>query len=103
METGIKSRVMDEIKSLAQKHELNKVILFGSRAQGDFSRASDIDLAVSGGDIIRFALDVDEKTWTLLEYDVVNLDIGVSNALLNSIEKEGIVLYEKNGERLQEE
>ncbi|MCI9598775.1 MAG: nucleotidyltransferase domain-containing protein [Firmicutes bacterium] len=95
METGIKSRVMDEIKSLAQKHELNKVILFGSRARGDFSRASDIDLAVSGGDFIRFALDVDEKTWTLLEYDVVNLDRGVSNALLNSIEKEGIVLYEK--------
>lgn len=84
-----------EIKSLAQKYELSKVILFGSRARGDFSRASDIDLAVSGGDILRFALDVNEETWTLLEYDVVNLDRDVSNALLNSIEKERIVLYEK--------
>ncbi len=95
METGIKSRVIAEIKSLAQKYELSKVILFGSRARGDFSRASDIDLAVSGGDILRFALDVNEETWTLLEYDVVNLDRDVSNALLNSIEKERIVLYEK--------
>lgn len=35
---------------------------FGSRARGDFKRTSDIDLAVSGGDFCRFALDVDEET-----------------------------------------
>lgn len=95
METGIKPRVIDEIRSLAQKHKLDKVILFGSRARGDFGRASDIDLAVSGGDIVRFGLDVDEETWTLLEYDVVNLDQGVSDELWESIKREGIVLYEK--------
>ncbi|MFQ8585056.1 nucleotidyltransferase domain-containing protein [Blautia glucerasea] len=38
------------------------IILFGARARGDFKRMSDIDLAVSGGDFCRFALDVDEKT-----------------------------------------
>lgn len=67
METGIKPRVMDEIKALAKKYNMDKVILFGSRARGDFKRASDIDLAVSGGDFVRFALDVDEETWTLLQ------------------------------------
>ncbi len=45
-----------------------KVILFGSRARGDFRRTSDIDLAVTGGDFDRFALDVEEETTTLLEY-----------------------------------
>ena len=31
-------------------------------ACGDFKMTSDIDLAVSGGDFCRFALDVDEET-----------------------------------------
>lgn len=87
METGIKPKVIDEIKCLAKKYNMDKVILFGSRARGDFKRASDIDLAVSGGDIVRFSLDVDEETWTLLEYDVVNLDRNISPELRDSIER----------------
>ena len=39
---------------------MKKVILFGSRARGDYHRASDIDLAVYGGNIAEFALDVEE-------------------------------------------
>ncbi len=48
--------------------------MFGSRARGDYKRASDINLAVSGGDIYRFALDIEEETSTPLKYDVINLD-----------------------------
>lgn len=94
-QTGIPSGVIEEIRNLAQKYNLDRVILFGSRARGNFTRISDIDLAVSGGDVMRFALDVEEETWTLLKYDVVNLDQGVSGALMDVIEKEGVVLYEK--------
>lgn len=71
------------------------MILFGSRARGDYKEHSDIDLAVSGGDIFGFALAVDEKTDTLLQYDVVNLDSPVGEALLENIEKDGKVLYKK--------
>ncbi len=53
---------------------MEKVILFDSRARGDYKRASDINLAVSGGDIYRFALDIEEETSTPLKYDVINLD-----------------------------
>ncbi|MDO4175371.1 MAG: nucleotidyltransferase domain-containing protein [Eubacteriales bacterium] len=95
LNTGIKPQVQTEIRQLAEKHNLNKVILFGSRARGDYWRASDIDLAVSGGDITRFALDVEEETSTLLSYDVVNLDEPVSPELLMRIQKEGVILYEK--------
>lgn len=94
-ETGIKPVVIQEICQLAQKHNINKVILFGSRARGDYKRVSDIDLAVSGGDFARFALDVDEETSTLLKYDIVDLDGSVQRELRDSIEKEGRVLYEK--------
>lgn len=47
--SGIKIGVLEELRSLAQKYQLQKVILFGSRAHGDFKRTSDIDLAVQGG------------------------------------------------------
>ena len=84
-DTGIKENVITEIVELAQKYDLQKVILFGSRARGDFQRASDIDLAVSGGNVSMFALDVEEETSTLLEFDVVNLDLDLQEKLLESI------------------
>lgn len=92
---GIKKIVMEEICDLARKNHVKKVILFGSRARGDYQRASDIDLAVSGGDITSFALDVEEETSTPLKYDIVNLDRRIQAELLESIEKEGVVLYEE--------
>jgi len=93
--TGIKEQVQDEICRFAEKYQLKQVILFGSRARGDYRINSDIDLAVSGGNIIRFALDVDEETSTLLKYDVVDLGKNISPELRGSIEQEGRVLYEK--------
>ena len=93
--TGIKSIVIAEIRELARRHQVEKIILFGSRARGDYKRTSDIDLAVSGGDIARFALDVEEETSTLLKYDIVSLNLPVQEDLMASIEREGRDLYEK--------
>lgn len=93
--TGIKQSVIQEICTLARKYDIDKVILFGSRARGDYSRASDIDLAVCGGNVSRFALDVEEETTTPLKYDVVDLDGSVQKELREAIEAEGKVLYEK--------
>ena len=92
---GIRQVVLDEICQLAEQYGVEKVLLFGSRARGDFWRASDIDLAVVGGDVLNFALDVDEKTETLLEYDIVDLGEPVARGFAETIEREGIVLYEK--------
>ena len=67
-DNGIKSVVIKEIRDFAQKYGMDTVILFGSRARGDYKRVSDIDLAVKGGDLARFALDVQEETSTLLKF-----------------------------------
>ena len=93
--TGIKSKVLQEIVQLAKEKCIEKVILFGSRARGDFKERSDIDLAFHGGNSTNFILDVDELTSTLLEYDIVDLDKPVRKELLESIKNEGVVLYEK--------
>lgn len=71
------------------------MILFGSRARGDYHERSDIDLAASGGKVDLFGLAVDEETSTLLKYDIVNLDRAVQAELLESIKKEGVLIYEK--------
>lgn len=91
----LKPAVRQAVIALAQEYGLKKVILFGSRARGDNRERSDIDLAVQGGDTVRFALDVEEKAPTLLFFDVVNLDQPVQPELLESIKREGIILYEK--------
>ena len=93
--TGIKEEVLREITDLARVYGVERVLLFGSRARGDYRRTSAIDLAVCGGDFCRFALDVDEETSTLLKYDIVDLDGPVQDALREAIEREGKVLYEK--------
>ena len=39
--TGIKEKVIQEIIALAKKYQVEKVILFGSRARGDFKERSE--------------------------------------------------------------
>ena len=83
-ESGIRQQVLDEIISLAVKYGVKRVELFGSRARGDYKRASDIDLAVRGGDIPRFRLDIEEETSTLLKFDIVDLDSRSSSCICES-------------------
>ena len=93
--TGIRQEVIREIQEFAKKYQVKKVILFGSRARGDFKEKSDIDLAVKGGDFARFSLDVNEETTTLLKFDIINLDEKIQQELKDSIQKEGKILYEE--------
>lgn len=83
-----------EIISLARRCGLKKLILFGSRARGDNRERSDIDLAVSGGNVNDFTVAVEELE-TLLEFDVVNLDEKLSEDFQAEIDRDGIVLFEE--------
>ncbi len=95
MNTGIKPQVLQEICELAVKYGVEQVILFGSRARGDHWAKSDIDLAIRGGDGVRFALDVEAHASTLLTFDIVDLNEAIAPELRDSIAREGVVLYEK--------
>lgn len=93
--TGINQKVIQEIIRLAQKYNVEKVILFGSRARGDYKERSDIDLAFLGGQSSKFSISIDEETSTLLQFDVIDLNKPIRTELLESIKKEGMLLYEK--------
>ncbi len=95
MKYDLDTRVENDIIRIAKKNNIKKIILFGSRARGTNSERSDIDLAVSGGNALDFYYDVEEQAWTLLLFDVVDLDRGISNELRAEIDRDGVIIYEK--------
>lgn len=95
MKYNLPERVVKDIAAFAIKHDIQKVSLFGSRAKGTYTERSDIDIAVSGGDCDGFYWDIKEKTHSLLSFDVVDLEAGVSDDLKKEIERNGITVYEK--------
>ncbi len=95
MKYNLPERVVKDISVFALKHGVRRVTLFGSRAKGTNTERSDIDIAVSGGNFDAFYSDIKEKTYSLLSFDVVDLDSGVSDELIHEIEKNGVIIYEK--------
>ena len=93
----VPDKILREIAAFARKNGVKKVILFGSRARGTHRERSDIDIAVSGGDFQTFYDDVKEKTHTLLMFDIVDLDAGISEKLQQEIERDGVVIYGEAG------
>lgn len=73
---SIPKRITKDITAFAEKHGIQKVILFGSRARGTHTERSDIDIAVSGGDFDAFYWDVKENTHSPLTFkDIKNYAI----------------------------
>ena len=89
------NEVVNDIAGIAEAHDVEKVILFGSRARGDNTERSDVDVAIVGGDFDNFYWDMDENINSLLTFDVVKLDSKTSQALKQEIERDGVVIYEK--------
>ena len=71
MKYNLPERVLRDISSIARKHPVTKVILFGSRARGTNTERSDIDIAVYGGDFDSFYWDIKENVHSLLMFDII--------------------------------
>ena len=74
---------------------LRNIVLFGSRAKGNNTERSDIDMAVYGGDFDGFYWDIKEKINSLLMIDIIQADSAISDDLKHEIEKDGVIIYEK--------
>lgn len=103
MENEMEDNVLNEIIRISKKHNLGKVVLFGSRARGDNSPVSDYDIAVfdnSLSDIEKasFCLDMEEID-TLKKIDIVFISDGLSIEFLENIDKDGVIIYEQTGNK----
>lgn len=88
--------IFSQVAELAEQYQVEKVVLFGSRARRTHLEKSDIDLAVYGcKNFNDFYFDTQEKVWTLLNFDLVDMEQGVSEELRQEIERDGVVIYEK--------
>ena len=97
MKYNLPNRVLREITSFARKHNIGKIILFGSRARGTHTERSDIDIAVYGGDIESFYWDIKEHVSSLLTFDIIDGNKNIPEELKREIDRDGVVLYEKVG------
>ncbi|MCD8370532.1 MAG: nucleotidyltransferase domain-containing protein [Clostridiales bacterium] len=95
MKYNLPDRVLKNIIAFAKKSHTKQLILFGSRAKGIHTPGSDIDLAVSGGDFDSFYWMVQDQDFTLLMFDVINLNENISENLAQEIKQNGVILYEK--------
>ena len=96
---GILVSDMDDIASiLSANPKTERVVLFGSRAIGNFEPGSDIDISWKGE-----GLDINDVTKAGVAYDKLflpyKLDLVIYSsitepALLNHIERVGIILYD---------
>lgn len=96
MDTSI-ANVYKQICEIAQRYNVGKIVLFGSRARGTNQQKSDIDLAVYGcSQFAELKDDLNENLWSLLQLDLINMDEKyISDELIAEIKRDGVVLYEK--------
>ena len=95
MAYNLPDRVIKEITAFAKENSIIKIVLFGSRARGDHTERSDVDLAVYGGDFDSFYWNIKENIHSLLSFDVVDMNSWVTEELKKEIERDGVVIYEK--------
>ncbi|KLU61964.1 nucleotidyltransferase domain protein [Peptococcaceae bacterium CEB3] len=96
--------LIERICEVGQTYDIERIVLFGSRARGDNKPTSDIDLAVypSPGFALQGHLSRDlGDLRTLLKIDTVFITGSIDPRLVHIIEKEGVTLYERSQKDMQ--
>ena len=99
---GLREKDMEYMLKLFSKFpEVEKVVLYGSRAGGHHEHGSDVDLALFGSRIpFTVVADIhhllEEESPTLLWFDVVHFDSLKNEKLKSQISQQGKVLYQIN-------
>jgi predicted nucleotidyltransferase len=101
MKFGLKEKTIEQINKIFAKYsQIEKVILYGSRAKGSFKHGSDIDLTLIGNGlnlsiINKISLAIDDM---LLPYtfDISIYDQISNSDLIKHIERVGVAFYERN-------
>lgn len=92
--------VDDVIAVLRNEKTIERAILFGSRAKGDFKNGSDVDIALQGKDVTnaiaaRVGGLLNDETLMPYKFDVLNFNTIDNPDLIDHIQRVGVVLYTK--------
>lgn len=100
MKFGLKDETIAKIQSAFVKYpEIEKVVIYGSRAKGNYRNGSDIDITLFGKMLTRdiklkLMNDIDELN-TPYMFDISIYDSLSSDSLKEHIDRVGLVFYEK--------
>ncbi len=99
MKFGLKELTIEQINNIfSQYPEVEKVILYGSRAKGNYKNGSDIDLTLKGKDLsLSIIHKIDNDLDDLLLPYTFDLSIfkHIDNPdLIDHIKRVGVVFYE---------
>ncbi len=94
----LEEKLKNELQLIFSKYkEIEKVILFGSRARQDNRYNSDVDICLFGKNIThliqaKVSMDIDEIN-TPLSFDILNFNELNKKELIDNILREGIDIY----------
>ena len=84
-ELGLKSTEIEKIQMVFKNHsEIEKVIVYGSRAKGNYREGSDIDLTILGN------LNYDELIQLKLEFEESNIPYLIDISIFNDLQSESL-------------
>ena len=101
MKFGLDEKVIEDIVNILRKYEeVESARIFGSRARGDYRKASDIDIALFGKHLtssintkIFFYID---DLYLPYKIDLINFNsISPDDTIRNNILNEGVEFYAK--------
>lgn len=98
MNVDVNPKIILGLRAITENYAIRKIVIFGSRARGDNSPKSDIDIAVyplaefeNEG---HFVNDIDDLE-TLLKFDIIFVNKDTDEKLIANVQKEGVVIYER--------
>ena len=86
---GLKEKEWRELQDIIKKNNIEKAIVFGSRAKGNFAPGSDVDLAIIG-DETKLSYALNEESHLIYYFDVLNLNKIANPNLKAHIDRVGI-------------
>ena len=98
---GLEEKDIENIVGVFKQFtEIEKAVIFGSRARGDFRDNSDIDIALYGekitNDIHTQIFYKLEELYLIYKIDLINFyKLGQNNSIKNNIINEGVEIYAK--------
>lgn len=99
-QTGLSSKDLTLIRQAAEAYpEIEQLVLFGSRAKGNYRKGSDVDLAVMGSKvtyetITQLADRLNEELPLPWFFDVLDYHTLTEPALKEHIDRVGLVLFQ---------
>ena len=98
---GLLDKDLETILSVLNQHsKVEKAIIFGSRAKGNFKNGSDVDIALQGEDldfdtVSQISYSLNEETNMPYKFDILNYHSIKEPALIEHINRIGIEIFRR--------